>query len=283
MIRSLRDDPENNGHRNLPFTPLAVFLVLVVGVIAFYNLGTPPVGLDDRLCPEKDGPRGATVLLLDTSDPLTPKHREELKRLAIYISSEIADKDGSNNSNSLGIEPGELLAVYELSQNPGSPVELIQVCRPLKSPDNRTWRDDIRRGRRLSDREWESFEQELENMFPESDGKPQPSSPILETITILSARHAPGKRGNSQFETHLIIFSDLMQHSSRLSHYKTYPEAKAMRKVAPDLLTDLIGVSVSLFRLERPEYSKFQDEDHYYWWTELVIEQGGKVVNQDSF
>ncbi|MYB34232.1 MAG: hypothetical protein F4X92_03740 [Gammaproteobacteria bacterium] len=74
-----------------------------------------------------------------------------------------------------------------------------------------------------------------------------------------------------------------MQHTSRLSHYKAYPEAKAMRQATPDLLTDLTGVSVSLFRLERPQYSEFQDVDHYYWWTEIVMEQGGKVINQDFF
>ncbi|MCY4219205.1 MAG: hypothetical protein OXE56_08055 [Gammaproteobacteria bacterium] len=283
MIKSLQNEYGNRDRRNKTLIPLATILFLTFLITAFYNLATPPVELDDRLCPKKDGPKGATVLLLDTSDPLTPKHTEELRRLASQISSEDTTKPGGNAKNSLGIQPQELLAVYELSQNPGSPSELIEVCRPSKSPDNRDWRDDIRRGRRFYEREWESFEKELENIFPKTEGRPQPSSPILETITVLSARYASGKRGNSQFKTHLIVFSDLMQHTSRLSHYKTYPEAKVMRQFFPDLLTDLTDVSVSLFRLERPEYSKFQDENHYYWWTELVIEQGGKVVNQDTF
>ena len=55
-----------------------------------------------------------------------------------------------------------------------------------------------------------------------------------------------------------------------------------MRHLARDLLTDLTGVRVSFFRLERPKYAKWQTERHYYWWTELVQEQGGQIEWQGS-
>ncbi len=284
MIKSLRHEYGNKGqgHRNNPLIPFVLIIVLAAAIFTFYNLGTPPVELDNRLCP-KTGARGATILLLDTSDPLTSKHKEELGRLAKLISSEDSDKHESDDGNSFRIDVGELFVVYELRQDPGSPELLIEVCRPQKSPSSRTWRDDIRQGSRFAKKEWESFEKALENLFPQSGGKPQPSSPILETIAVISARHAPGKRGNREFETHLIIFSDMMQNTDLLSHYRTYPEAKAVRQVAPDLLTDLTGVSVSLFFLKRtdPQNPKLQDKKHYYWWTELVMEQGGKIINQE--
>ena len=42
-----------------------------------------------------------------------------------------------------------------------------------------------------------------------------------------------------------------------------------------ELLTDLSGVDVSLFRLERDRYAKWQTVEHYYWWTRAVQKLGG--------
>ena len=254
--------------------PLVVGTLLLAGVVAFYQAGTRVQETDDRLCPKDTGPVGATVLLLDTSDPLTPKHRAELERLAGQIASEHAGR--------MGIAPGELLAVYELTQDPGAPKQLTEVCRPFKNPKDRTWRDDIHRGRRFDERDWESFEDALASGFPERESAPQPTSPLLETIAVLAARHVPGKRGDERFKVHLVVFSDLLQHSPRFSHYGPYPDAKDMRHRARDLLTDLTGAQVSLFRLERQKYAKWQTERHYYWWTELVQEQGGQIEWQES-
>ena len=255
-------------------TPLGVGAVLIIGVVAFYFLGIRTPDLDDRLCPKDTGPLGATILLLDTSDPLTSKHRAELERLANQITSE--------EKNGIGIAPGELLAVYEMTKDPGNPTTLIEKCRPFKNPRDRTWRDDIHQGRRFAERDWNRFEDALASVFPKVKDESQSVSPLLETISVLSARHTPGKRGNQQFKVHLIVFSDLMQNSDRLSHYGEYPEAQEIRHLARDLLTDLTGTRVSLFRLERPEYAQWQTASHYYWWTEFVQEQGGEIEWQES-
>ena len=274
MRRKVRRRAKAKADRQSLLLPLGVGAFLLVGVVVFYQVGTRVPETDDRLCPKATGPVGATVLLLDTSDPLTPKHRAELERLAGQIASERAGR--------MGIAPQELLAVYELTQDPGAPKQLLEVCRPLKNPKDRTWRDDIHQGRRFAERDWGRFEKALTKGFPEHESEPQPTSPLLETITVLAARHAPGKRGNEHFKVHLVIFSDLLQHSPRLSHYGPYPDAEEMRHGVRDLLTDLTGVQVSLFRLERPKYTKWQTERHYYWWTELVREQGGQIEWQDS-
>ncbi len=275
MRRDDRRRAEANENRQSIMLPLGVGALLLIGVVALYQVGTRAPETDDRLCPKATGPIGATVLLLDTSDPLTPKHRAELERLAGQIASE--------DEGRMGIAPGELLAVYQLTQDPGAPRQLIEICRPFTNPKDRTWRDDIHQGWRFTKRDWDRFEDALANAFPEQQSKPQPTSPLLETITVLAARHMPGKRGNERFKVHLVVFSDLLQHSPRFSHYGPYPDAKDMRHRAPDLLTDLMGAQVSLFRLERPKYAKWQTERHYYWWTELIQEQGGQIEWQDSF
>ena len=274
MRRDARRKAETKARWRSITLPLGVGALLLIGVVAIYQIGDRPPETDDRFCPKDTGPVGATVLLLDTSDPLTPKHRAELERLAGQIASE--------HAGPMGIAPGELLAVYELTQNPGAPKQLIQVCRPFKNPKDRTWRDDIHHGRRFAERDWNGFEDALENAFPERVSESQPTSPLLETIAVLAARHIPGKRGDERFKVHLVVFSDLLQHTSRFSHYGSYPEAKDMHRNARDLLTDLTGTRVSLFRLERPKYAKLQTEHHYYWWTELIQEQGGQIEWQDS-
>ena len=274
MRRDARRKAEAKAHRRKIMWPVIVGVLLLIGAVAFYYVGTPAPETDDRLCPKATGPVGATVLLLDTSDPLTPKHRAELERLASQVASE--------QVGPMGIAPQELLAVYELTQDPGAPKQLTEVCRPLKSPKGSNWLDDIHRGRRFRERDWKHFEDMLRNAFPEHEGEPQPTSPLLETVTVLAARHAPGKRGDERFKVRLVIFSDLLQHTPRFSHYGRYPEAKDMRHCCRDLLTDLTSVRVSLFRLERSKYEKWQTERHYYWWTELILEQGGKIEWQDS-
>ena len=274
MRRDIRRKAETKAHWRSIMLPLGVGALLLIGVVAFYQVGTRAPETDDRLCPKDTGPVGATVLLLDTSDPLTPKHRAELERLAGHIASEHAGR--------MGIAPGELLAIYELTQDPGAPKQLIQVCRPFKNPKDRTWRDDIHQGRSFAEQDWDRFEDALASAFPERESEPQPTSPLLETITVLAARHIPGKRGDEEFKVHLVVFSDLLQHTPRFSHYGPYPDAKDMRNNARDLLTDMTGTRVSLFRLERPKYAKWQTEHHYYWWTELVQEQGGQIEWQES-
>ena len=274
MRRVARRRAEARAHWREIMLPLGLGALLLVGVVAFYQLGTKVPETDDRLCPKETGPVGATVLLLDTSDPLTPKHQAELERLAGQIASERASP--------MGIAPGELLAVYELTQDPGDPTQLIEVCRPFTVPKDRTWRDDIHRGRKFDERDWEHFEKALADGFPARESEPRPTSPLLETIAVLAARHLSGKRGDEGFKVHLVVFSDLLQHSPRFSHYGHYPDAKDMRHRARDLLTDLTGARVSLFRLERSKYAKWQTERHYYWWTELVQEQGGQIEWQES-
>ena len=270
----MRRDAHGRAEAREVFLPLGVIAILLICVVAFYQVGTRAPEVDERLCPKATGPVGATVLLLDTSDPLTPKHRAELERIASQITSEHAGR--------MGLGPGELLAIYELTQNPGEPRQLIEVCRPFKDPKDRTWRDDIHQGRHFAERDWGDFEAALTAGFPARESAPQATSPLLETIAVIAARHVPGKRGDQRFKVHLVVFSDLLQHSPRFSHYGSYPDAKEMPRNARDLLTDLTGVRVSLFRLERPKYVKWQSESHYYWWTELVLELGGQIEWQDS-
>ena len=251
--------------------PLAVGVIVLIGAISFYQIGTRTPETDSRFCPKETGPVGATILLLDTSDPLTSKHKAELESLAKQITSE--------QSSPIGISAGELLLIYKLTEDSGSPNKVYELCRPYVNPNNRSWRDGIHRGWRFHMRDWESFESELTKLFPEHDNKPLSFSPLLETIAVIAAHHIPRNNNEEHYKVHLIIFSDLLQYTSRLSHYGPYPDAKEIKH---DLLTDLAGAQISLYRLVRPKYTKYQNERHYSWWRDLIKIQGGHLKSEVS-
>ena len=240
--------------------------------------------LDSHLCPVGKSPERQTILLLDTSDPLTPKHRAELRRLI----SEILKESSNAASSHFFVAPGEALIVYELTEDLETDEFALKVCNPGKNPDEWEWKDDLIKGKAIASHEWNLLEENIEALFSDiKSSEPQSSSPILEMLGVVVPRHSPSKRSQSSEEmkrTHLILFSDLLQHSNLLSHYGPYPAAKDIKTTdgLRSLQTDLTGIDVSLFRLERADAGQWQTTDHYYWWTKLVKELDGALKWQES-
>ena len=234
----------------------------------------------DRLgpdgCPRESGPSREIIMLLDTSDPLTDKHKAEIGR----ILREMTNPAVSARHPGLAVREGERVSFYDLQSIgvPGSPVG--QICNPGGDPAQRTLIDSLTKGTSIEEWKYKRFVRLVEDLFPENDGPPQPASPLLETIAVITARHAPSGRANADAKhAHLIVISDLLQHTPMLSHYGSYSEPASLPR---ELRADLSRVEVSLYRLERHKYTKFQTPAHYYWWTDVVAEMGGRIVWQQA-
>lgn len=229
--------------------------------------------LDANLCPRDASPARATVLLLDTSDPLTPKHGAELRRLV----DELQDQAGE-----FPVAPGERLVVYAIAEDLAAIEPLLQVCNPGVHPDNWGWWEEISRGRAIDLHHWGRFKERVEALFAHvGDQLAQPSSPIIETLGVIVPRYASSLRhaASSKAEpTHLILFSDLLQHSPALSHYGEYPDGDANTVPLSALRTNLANVDVSIYRLSRERDSRWQTPEHYHWWKHFVRASGGRVV-----
>ena len=263
-----------------PWWRTGAVLVLIASVLLF---GCQQVRLDENLCPRETPVPRTTVLLLDTSDPLSPKHEEELARIIRELQAP------SSADSDLRVAPGEALVVYELPQDPGTLEPVFRVCNPGDHPSNWGWKQELTQGKQIALRQWQKFQEAVVPLFERDDqAAPKPRSPILETLGVLVARYSTSKRASIDAErrsTHFILFSDLLQHSDTLSHYGTYPEAEVIRDHAGlrTLYTDLSDAEVSLYRLERlPPAAIRQSVDHYYWWTKLIESFGGRVIFQDS-
>ena len=233
--------------------------------------------LDENLCPIGEPIARNTILLLDTSDPLSPKHAEELRRL-------VSEFQEPGLSEDFYVAPGDALIVYELTSDLRNLTPILTICNPGNHPDSWTWQQSLTEGRQIKLRQWRRFRETIEGMFAqvESSGAQQ-TSPIIETLGVLVPRHVKSSRvGNS--DVHFVVFSDLLQHSEALSQYGPYPPAKTVRDTPGlrHLRTDLTGVRMSLFRLERARDARWQTRDHYYWWTDLIHSFGGQVVSQES-
>lgn len=268
----------------IPVRAIRSALVTVALVVTSASCGQPE--LDQNLCPKDGPPRRQTLLLLDTSDPLTPKHQAELKRLV----RELQQPKSKNHDKDFHVAPGEALIVYEMAADWRNLKPKIHVCNPGNRPEDWNWKKGLTQGKFVALRNWRQFEEKLKALYPKETGNAAPASPILETLSVIVPRYAPSKRTKrtesveGRRPVHLILFSDLLQHSELLSHYGRYLDAKKLAATPSltELRTDLIHVDVTLFRLERSQYARWQTKGHYYWWTHLMREFKGNILWQES-
>ena len=260
-----------------------IFLASLV-VVLLAACDRPRLGAD--FCPQGEAPPRNTILLLDTSDPLTAEHREVFRRLVREMTQ---SPSGDGDSSEFYVAEGEALIVYELSDDLDQLEPFVSICNPGGNPRDWTWIRDLFEGRVIARRRWEQFigslEQLLEDLFTDAESASASQSPIIESLGVIVPRHAPSRRtASANARTHLIIYSDLLQHTDALSHYGPYPLAEELRSNVnlQHLLTDLAGVDVSLYRLERAQYGRWQSADHYYWWTSFVDVLDGYLIHQES-
>ncbi len=265
----------------MPARPWQVALASIIGLTALAACDQT-VRLDENLCAIGRPPTGSTILLLDTSDPLSPQHQAELNRLLREMNPEFQVEEGAD----FFVAPGEELVVYELIEDLGALEPSMTLCNPGINPNAREgWRDLVE-GRAIAERRWQMFDSRIQELFAMEESPPRSSSPLIEALGVIVPRHVTSDRSLAMEArpVHLILYSDLLQHSESLSHYGAYPPANEVLTTSAlrHLGTSLGGVEVSIFRLERSRDSRWQSVDHYYWWTELVQEFGGQVIRQES-
>ena len=264
MTRETREERRVKAGRRAKAFGIGAVLVVVGLVIALWTMKGEP--LDPQGCPRKSGPSREVVVLLDTSDPLSAKHRAELGRILREMTSPAA----SGRHGALVVREGERVTFYLLQSSGAPEAPVDQICNPRGNGVIIQWRRE----------QFVERVEAVEALFPAEESEAQPQSPILETIAVITARHASSRRAEKDARpTHLIVISDLLQHTGTLSHYGPYPDPKSLPR---ELVTDLSRVEVSLFRLERQKYAKYQTPEHYYWWTDWVEAMEGRLAWQQT-
>ncbi|MER9414071.1 hypothetical protein [Mesorhizobium sp. M0589] len=239
----------------LPAPALAGLAILaIVGLTWGYASATKP----PPVCVASDASRGVTIVVVDTTDPLSPTLA---RRMTATIENE-RDK----------VPVGARLVVLAVNPAEASePVELASACNPGNSTGSNPL---ITTGSRL-DRRWrDSFVDPVNAAITRAaENPPAKSSPLLETISAVLNR--PDFDGRVVLRR-LVLISDMVQNDADYSQLGKGDPWKRFEKseLAKDLPLDLSGVDVAVDYLLRPEYRGIQGSKHKAFWAKLASSHG---------
>jgi hypothetical protein len=215
-------------------------------------------------CPAS--PESITVLLVDVTDSLTIPQRQDfinqLERLRTTI-----PRYGK-------------LAIFKVdpfSDQLLNPV--IERCNPGTADEVSEWTGN----KELAAKRWkEGFEAPLGQAFREIMGASNAlQSPILESIQSVALTQMKNQASEGK-PRRLIIASDLLQNTARMSFYRDLPtpESAVASGGFRMLRTDLSGVEVELWMLQRPDSKERQPAQLRLVWETMIGEMGGRVVRE---
>ncbi len=242
----------------------ATALAVVAGA-AYLGFANQSPALDDKtLCPTDRKLETSVVILVDTTDPLTP----------IQISRLLASVRETRDSLPTY---GKLTLLFLEAASPYEPKEMISLCNP-GSPRNIN--PLIQTGSKIKKRWDESFGNPVERAIAALTTAPTASrSPIIQAIVASTWRPDFDARVKDR---RLLIVSDLLQHDSGYTHYTTASRDLwpmfARSRLATEAIGDLSNVVVEVEYLRRPKDASFQGEVHRAFWQRWFGEAGASSV-----
>ena len=254
-----------NTQRSRNAWMVIVLVVAAVGglMAVYFSVKSKQLALDEiTLCPPD--PESLTVLLVDVTDPMNLPQRQDFMNQLDRL------RDSIPRYGKLSV-----VKVDAMSSRLLKPV--IERCNPGTAADL----DDLTGNPKALQEKWEKgFKAPLDEAFATlANASGADRSPILESVqsialTEFQKTHAQGKKRR------LVIASDLLQNTDRMSFYGNLAEPADV--VASDAFravrTDLRGISVELWMLQRLDGKQTQPRALPDLWDILVREQGGSVA-----
>jgi len=239
---------------------LVVAVVLLVGGIYFWAASSRRT-LDDQLCPTT--PDSITVLLVDVTDPMNMAQRQDFENQLTKLKNSIP-RYGKLVVAKVDATADRLLAPVITRCNPGTADDVSSATGDPASVQ----------------KQWdEGFDAPLSAAFNRLDSATgADQSPILESIQSVALTELQ-KPGQEKLPKRLIVASDLLQNTADLSFYRGLPEPKAFTDGAAfrRVRTDLRGVEVELWMLERSDAATTQPRSLADLWERIIGAEGGDV------
>lgn len=265
MPRSVRHRREAERDR---LGYILLFSALLVGaglVSASLYLSKNRPQLDQAtMCPV-DGPRGLIVLLVDTTDPLSPVQQADLK----------------NHLQKTKVSVPEYAAVDVYTVGPSTDHGLLKslgerICNPGDGRNASTFTSNPR----LMKEKWEDrFSRPLDEVFGRMLNSPEADrSPIFESIQSVAVT-AFGVLPERTKLRKLIIVSDMLHNTEEYSQYHGIGSFAAFRS-SPyyrRVRADLRGVDVELYYLRRNNGP--QGKQHIEFWQQYFEDSGATLVH----
>lgn len=237
-----RTQGRNNQGRNalgLVLIALAASALLALGAAVF--LIRPPPTDPETLC-RGDAPLAAhTIVLVDATDRLEPRHRRKLRAVLDQERARLAQY--------------ERLTVMRLNvRRPQEPSVPFSRCLP-RPPEQI---NPLFENARMAEARWnESFAEALDRALRSAGaGAGARSSPILAGLRAVAADPDFGPQITRR---RLVLVSDLLEHDPEgFSLYAASASYAGWRAASPQGPPDLTRVDIRLVPLDRPEQAAFQ-------------------------
>lgn len=249
--------------RNGIFKILGVIVVVAAVAITYMRVAASNPDLDQAtLCPSD--PPSITVLLVDVTDPMNVPQRQDFRNQLAAMRNAIP-------------RYGKLIVAQVDATNQQLIRPVIVRCNPGTSADvDEATGDPAATQRRYE----EQFVAPLDEAFARiSEASGAHQSPIMESmqsvaLTELLTPDAADK------DRRIILVSDLLQNTDGANFYDGLPDpdefvrGQAFRRAR----TDLRGIEVELWMLERGDAASTQPRALIDLWDRIVAEQGGTVM-----
>lgn len=222
------------------------------------------------LCPSESGPHSFWAVVIDGTDSYSRLQWQDIENRFQNIKRRVP-RHG-------------MLAVFTVPEKPSSALEPeVAICNPGSGENLSVWTGNPE----LARRKWEEeFNAPLDSIFGslEEEGA-LPRSPIMETITAVkiasdSVVGSFSQSDQGDVSRHLFLVSDMMQHTSRYSHYTgDVPSIETLKSIrsARDLSTDLSGWKVTIYYAWRDDEasSRVQGRGHIEFWNAYLHDMAG--------
>ncbi|WP_299656525.1 hypothetical protein [uncultured Jannaschia sp.] len=224
-----------------------------------WSYASSRVQIDEAtLCPE-DGATGATMVLLDLTDPLT---RPQGDRLGTLLEKRVAELP-EGTMISFGVVGGDV-------RRRGS---IFSSCKPA---DGREASQIYENPAMIKARFEENFMVPLRAALDEAMRAPEEShSPIMESLQALIADTPEFETGEGPHD--LVIVSDLLQNSEEISFYRGEGwQTLEGRGGAGRLAGNLQDARVTIMRIPRPGAASIPHEQVDDFWSRYFDRQGAR-------
>ena len=239
-----------------------ITIVLAVGGI-YFSVVSGRRALDhETLCPASAD--SITVLLVDVTDPMNPAQRQDFSNQLAKLKNAIP-------------RYGKLIVAKVDATQENLLVPVITRCNPGTANDE----SNATGNPAALQKQWEEgFDKPLTEAFDRLiTASEAQQSPILESIQSIALTELQ-KPGLESTPKRLVVASDLLQNTKDVSFYRDLPEPSAF--VASPLFrrlrTDLRGVTVELWMLERADAASTQPRALADLWDRIIDAQKGTVA-----
>jgi len=225
---------------------LGIVLILVsIGVLgalgaAAFMLRPPPTD-EATLCRADRGPEAHTIVLVDSTDRLEPRHRRKLRSVLDQERARLSQYDR--------------LTVMRLNtRRPQEPAILFSKCLPRPPEDANPLFENARTMQEAWDAEFaEALDRALRSA---QSGGTQRASPILAGLRAVAA---DPDFGAEIPQRRLVLVSDMLEHDPQgFSLYVSDADYAQWRAQAPAGPPDFARVDMRIVPLDRPEHAERQ-------------------------